>query len=348
MRAEESTATNQKEDEKELQQKLVSYSALRSEFVIVLTLSTAIASFGLMADSSVAIVGAMLIAPLMKPILAYAFSIVTADWRLQLRAVLTLFAGTLITIFVAGLAEQTFGIRGPTEQIMSRTHPSLIDLGVAIAAGIAASLATIRRNVADTLPGVAIAVALVPPLCVAGIGFSQGAWSVAWGATLLYAVNLVAIVFTAANIFVFEGYGRLRRASHGLMLMILVAACALSIPLTKALKQLRIDDRAQEIVEAYLHEQYPINHVVHPDDLSQVDTIVFPDHIFVFIEIKASAEGFTEQTGRELQHRLAVEMDKPVNLKVQLLLSKEMEIFPHQPSDSDLPDYGSDVLVPRR
>ena len=194
-----------REDEKVLHKSQVSYSALTSQFLLVLTLSTSIASLGLMADSAVAVVGAMLIAPLMKPILAYAYGIVAADWRLQLRAAITMFAGVFVTMFVAGLAEKIIGLRGPTEQIMSRTQPSLIDLGVAIAAGVAASLASTRRNIADTLPGVAIAVALVPPLCVAGIGFSEGNWHVGWGATLLFAVNLVAIVLAAAIVFFAEG-----------------------------------------------------------------------------------------------------------------------------------------------
>lgn len=348
MRAEGESRDDQREVEEDLRATMVAYSTLTSQFAMILTLSSAIGSLGLMADSAVAIVGAMLIAPLMKPILAYAYGIVTADGWLQIRAAITLAAGILITILVAGLVEMVVGLRGPTTQIMSRTHPSLIDLGVAVAAGLAASMASVRRNVADTLPGVAIAVALVPPLCVSGIGFSIGAWSVGGGATLLFAVNLVAIIITSAAVFLIDGHGQMRRASHGFMFLITVAAAALAFPLTHAMNQLRADDLAQETVETYLLEQFPKNQTVHPNDLSRLDTLWYSDHVFVFVEIKASQSDFTKENGLELQRRLHAAFEKPVNLKVQLLLSAEFRIYPHKlPGDAKL-EYGVDELVPRR
>ncbi len=348
LRADGETSLDQREDPSDLRTTQVSYSTLTLQFVLILTLSSSIASLGLMADSAVTIVGAMLIAPLMKPILAYAYAIVTAERILYWRALLTLSTGVLITIFVAGLAEKVLGLRGPTEQIVARTQPTLIDLGVAIAAGIAASLATVRRNVADTLPGVAIAVALVPPLCVAGICFSVQAWSLGWGATLLFAVNLTAIVFAAANVFVIEGYARLRRNSHGLLFLILIAGCVLTVPLTAALKKLRADDLAQEVVESYLHEQYPKNQVVHPADLSKLDALSFADHVFVFVELKAPLSKFTKQDCQEIQRRLEQAFQQPVNLKVQLLLTNEVMIYPHRLPNGEFPQYGGNDLIPRR
>lgn len=348
MRADGEAPVIQREDEQNLKKTQVSHSTLTSQFMLILTLSSSIASFGLMADSAVAVVGAMLIAPLMKPILAYAYGIVSANWRLQLRAAITMFAGVFVTMIVAGMVEKIIGLRGPTEQIMARTEPSLIDLGVAIAAGVAASLATTRRNIADALPGVAIAVALVPPLCVAGIGFAEGTWEIGWGATLLFGVNLVAIVLAAATVFFIEGYGHLRHASRGLLLMIVITVCVLSIPLSNALRQLRTDDQAQATVEQYLHEQYPINHVVHPNDLSRLDALWFPEHIFVFMELKASQSAWTEKHSQEVQKRLTNAFGKPVNLKVQLLLSYETKIYPHRLPNGELPDYGQEDLIPRR
>jgi len=348
MRADGETYVDQREDKEKLRRTQVSYSALTWQFVIILSLSSSIASFGLMADSAVAIVGAMLIAPLMKPIIAYAYGVVTGDLKLILRASITLLTGVLITMLVAGLMEKAVGLRGPTSEIMARTQPTLIDLGVAIAAGIAASLATVRRNIADTLPGVAIAVALVPPLCVAGIGFSLGAMSTGWGATLLFGVNLIAIVLAASVVFLIDGYGSLRHASRARLLIIFLLACVLSLPLTTALRQLRADDLAQETIEAYLHEQYPKTQAVHPKDLSRVDAIWYPDHVFVFAEIKASESEFTEETCRDLNKRLSAVLDGPVNLKVQLLLSNEIKVYPYRRPGSNLPNYGGEDLVPRR
>lgn len=348
LRADGEAAPDEREHEQQLRTTLISYSALSLQFVLILTLSSAIASFGLMADSPVTIVGAMLIAPLMKPILAYAYAIITADRRLLWRAVATLLTGVLLTMLVAGLTEKAVGLSGPTEQIISRTRPTLIDLGVTVAAGIAAALASVRRNVADTLPGVAIAVALVPPLCVAGIGFSLGDWTVAWGAAMLFAVNLVAIVLAAANVLILEGYSRLRRGSHGLLLLFLLAACGLTVPLSAALSRLRADDLAQETVENYLHEVYDRGHIVHPADLSSLDARWSQDHIFIFAEIKSPKSEFTTDDCRELQTRLQQAFGIPVNLKVQLLLTREILIYPHLNPDGSRPDYGENDLVPRR
>ena len=101
-------------------------------------------------------------------------------------------------------------------------------------------------------------------------------------------------------------------------------------------------------MEVYLHEQYPKNHVVHPNDLSRLDALTFPDHIFVFMELKAPRDEWTEKDSRELQQRLTKTFGKPVNLKVQLLLSHEIRIYPHRLPNGELPDYGEEDLIPRR
>lgn len=185
LRGEGETGLVRREDPTVLLAMQVSYSALSLQFLLILGLASTIASLGLMADSAVAIVGAMLIAPLMRPILAIAYGVVTGNPRMLSRAVVTLSIGVLTTVLLAWLMEQLLGLREPTTEILARTRPSMIDLGVAVAAGIAAGLASVRRNVADTLPGVAIAVALVPP-CVCWASPCQSGLSNRHGALLCY------------------------------------------------------------------------------------------------------------------------------------------------------------------
>jgi uncharacterized hydrophobic protein (TIGR00271 family) len=325
----------------------ITYSALSLQFLLILALAGTIASLGLMADSAVAIVGAMLIAPLMRPILAIAYGVVTGRRTLLSRAFMTLLIGVLVTVLIAWLTEQILGLREPTREIMARTRPSMIDLGVAVAAGIAAGLASIRRNIADTLPGVAIAVALVPPLCVLGITLSIGAFDQAWGAALLFAVNLVAIVLCAVVVFLIDGHGLLRHA-WAWMLLILTLVVAVAVPLETELRQLKADDAAQRVVEAYLHDHYRIDHLVHPNDLSALHVLLYPDHAFVYLEVKAPAGGLSQQEAWRLQSALSKTLDVPVNLKVQLLLTDEFLVYPHRSEGGEVPLYGADDLIPRR
>lgn len=323
------------------------YSVLTSRFVVVLSLAASIATFGLIADSPVSIVGAMLIAPLMKPISALTYGLISGKKALRLRALLTLVVGICITMAVAAGVEQIIGVKGPTDEILARTKPNLIDLGVAVAAGLAAAMAATRKSIADTLPGVAIAVALVPPLCVSGMGFSIGAPSIGAGALVLFAVNLVAIILCGAAVFVAEGYGEWRRAKWGLAVTFIIAA-VLTLQLIDAMGELREDDRAQDVVETYLHERYPIDQKIHPNDLSRLGVIEFPEHVFVFVELRSPEGGLTEEQGQELQRRLKAGLGSPVNLKIQFLLSEEMRIYEYRNASGKVPAYGQEDLIPRR
>ncbi|MCB1863998.1 MAG: DUF389 domain-containing protein [Chromatiales bacterium] len=335
------------EAEAVLQQRQVANSALSLRFALVLSLACMIATLGLMADSPVTVIGAMLIAPLMKPIVAFAYGAVTGNSRLMLRAFITVAVGIAITLLVAAGTEAAFDLRGLTSEILARTQPSLIDLGVAVAAAIAATLAATRPDVAETLPGVAVAVALVPPLCVSGIGLSTQQWSVASGAFILFAVNLAAIMFCAGIVFLIDGYGKSTRAVPG-MLGISVLLAVLAPSLFASMKRLHVDDVAQDTVEHFLHELYPVNQTVHPDDLRRVDAVLFADHVFVFVELEAPDNAFSALQLRTLYERVSADLDKPVNLKLQFIRTDEMTIYPFKPATGDLPLYGADNPVPRR
>lgn len=143
-------------------------------FFFLLICASMVATLGLLGNSPAVIIGAMIIAPLMNPILSMAFAITTGNWKLYKQSLITVLLGSATAIFMAFL----FGYLLPYDivgsEIVSRTAPSLIDLGIAIAAGAAGAFSLTRHSIASSIAGVAIAVALVPPLCVVGIGLGVG------------------------------------------------------------------------------------------------------------------------------------------------------------------------------
>ncbi len=335
------------ESESGLYHKQNAGSALTLRFCIVLALAAFIASLGLMVDSSATIIGAMLIAPLMRPILALAYGLTTLNWLMIARSVVTTSVGVLITVVVAIVCEYFFDLRGPTSELLSRTHPSLIDLGVAVAAGIAATMATNRPNVADSLPGVAIAVALVPPLCVTGLSLSNGHMEVAMGALMLFIINLIAIILSAVIVYVIDGYANLKSAIPGAISMILMLVM-LSPGLQSSMQELSAEDKIQMEVVSYLSETYARGSDVHPNDLSRIITKVHDDHMSVFVELEAPAATFDHDKTGELYRRISGLFTVPVNLKVQTLVTEEVVIYPFRHGDGAEPRYGSDALVPRK
>jgi uncharacterized hydrophobic protein (TIGR00271 family) len=331
----------------DLNQSQAIYSSLSFQFLIMLTAASLISSLGLLSDSGVIIVGAMLIAPLMKPIMALSYGISIGDSSLKLRSCITLLIGIVLTIFVSYLSELVLELNSITEQMESRIRPNLFDLGVAISAGIAAAIAMTRRSVADSLPGVAIAVAIVPPLCVAGISLSMGKFSAFYGALLLFAVNLFAIVISAIFVFLLSGYGSIKNA-FAFIIALTILLITTAFPLKESLVVIDDTDRVQSILEDWLHENYPENVSIHPADLNSIRIVELPEHIFVFIELKSSENGLSEQQLTFLHSKFEAEFSKPVNLKFQLLLTQELLKYNYMNNDKKRPVYGKDILIPRK
>ncbi|GAA1208973.1 DUF389 domain-containing protein [Prauserella alba] len=171
----------------------------RSAFWVLLTLSAIISGTGVVADSTATVIGAMIVAPLMTPILGTAFAAVLSDRRRIVASIAVVLGGAVLVV-VIGYALGLL-VPGPIEadtnsQVAGRVSPRLIDLVSALATGVVGAFALVRSDVSDTLPGVAIAISLVPPLSVAGLTFESGAASQASGALLLFATNVAAIVAT--------------------------------------------------------------------------------------------------------------------------------------------------------
>ncbi|MFH8250234.1 TIGR00341 family protein [Microbacterium sp. B2969] len=183
----------------------------RSGFLIMLTLAGIIAIAGVLADSTATVIGAMIIAPLGTPILAIGLGIVTGHLSLVVRSILWVLLGMAIVI-VLGLAFSLF-VATPeslqsNSQVVGRTSPSFLDLIAALATGFAGGFAMCRRDLSAILPGVAIAISLVPPLGVVGVCAGQGLWGDAFGALWLFFSNVLALVIAGSIVFTLAGYAR--------------------------------------------------------------------------------------------------------------------------------------------
>jgi len=180
-----------------------------TQFYSLLSLSAIIAAIGLMADSSAVVIGAMLISPLMTPILAFAASLVMG-WPVRAsRVAMRLFWATVFVFALAYLMPLVFRVPVNVvipDQILERTNPTMGELLIGLCAGIAAAYILVHKEASSALPGVAISVALVPPLCASGLLAHGKEYALAWEAFFLYATNLVAIILTAGTVLLLTGF----------------------------------------------------------------------------------------------------------------------------------------------
>lgn len=188
-----------------------------SRFWMLLVLSAIIASAGVAGDSTATVIGAMIVAPLMSPILGIVLAMVLNDRRNLLRCIATVVSAVcavIVLAFVLGLFNVAMVIAADNAQVASRVSPKLLDLLAALATGVVASVALVRSDISDTLPGVAIAISLVPPLCVVGLTLESGMPDEALGALLLFLANVSAIL--ATGVVTMGIYGLLiRRTASG-------------------------------------------------------------------------------------------------------------------------------------
>jgi uncharacterized hydrophobic protein (TIGR00271 family) len=242
-------------------------------FFFMLGLAAAIATFGLIANSAPAIIGAMIVAPLMAPIMSLSFGLVVFERRLISRSIVTVIAGIILVVGIAYLITLLFGLRITGSEILNRTAPTLIDLGVAMAAGGAAAFANTRRSIISSIAGVAIAVALVPPLAVSGIGLAlgrkataeaglslsqfglfSGGSSITAGAFMLFLTNLIGIVAIAILVFVCQRYGKWKKALLVLVLVVGVSALLIQ-PLERSLHRLYVKNRVVRLFVKLSHNR---------------------------------------------------------------------------------------------
>ncbi len=190
-----------------------------TNFFTLLLLATVIATYGVLSNSTATVIGAMIVAPLMGPIMATAAAVVMGAATRALRSLALTITGIALVIAISYalsyfVPDVTISFT-QNDELASRISPGIYALITALAAGAAGAYITARAEIADSMGGVAIAISLVPPLCVVGIALSQGEWPAAGGALLLFVTNLLAILLAGGVVFVLIGLGRAAELEEG-------------------------------------------------------------------------------------------------------------------------------------
>ena len=318
---------------------LIQASIPSFSFYFLLALSAVIATMGLLANSSATIIGAMIIAPLKSPIDTLSYGLVKGNVKLIRRALWTLGTGVLTTVLVAYLLSLMIGLRYVGPELISRSNPNLLDLVVALAAGAAGAFSLTRRNISGAPAGVAIAVALVPPLCVVGIGIGLGVNAIfssvhlsrvgdtnLWlGAGILFVTNLFAISFSGGLVFLVQSYSTLRRAAVG-MAVALACVVAISAPLGLSLKEMLVVNRTHAEIRQVAYNDFP-NWSGKIYNLA-TDVSVRDRTIFANIYVTTPANLVKSDDIKYLQQAVSNKLNLPVDIDVHLLPYSSIAFHP--------------------
>jgi uncharacterized hydrophobic protein (TIGR00271 family) len=319
----------------DLHEQIQVYKAIREgaqpkvDFFVMIGLSAAIATFGLLQNSAAVIIGAMLVAPLMAAIFGLSLGIVRGDVRLLQRGASATLRGGALAITVAVLLTLIIPEKQFTVEISLRIRPILLDLGVALASGAAGAYALCRRDVSASLPGVAIAAALVPPLATVGIGLARLDGQVAGGSLLLFVTNLVAITGTGGLVFLWLGFRPLpgkqarRRVFQGGVL----GTIALLVAVTILLGLLTADSwrmaALERKVEQALHSELDSMEYVHWDGQWEMEEL--EDGTVQLEVVVRTPRAVRHQEVVDLQEHVAGSIQRPVELRLSVILTTRLD-----------------------
>jgi uncharacterized hydrophobic protein (TIGR00271 family) len=282
-------------------------SARFSYIYLTLTiLSTLLATTGLFANSAPVIIGAMILAPLMAPIISLSMGVIRADKYLLKHSSKTLIFGIFTGLSFSCIYTLFIPLDQITPEMQGRLNPNMLDLMVAVFSGIAGAYANAKEEVAKSLAGVAIAVALVPPLSVAGIGIGLLNYDVIYGSFLLFLTNLVGITLSAALTFMVLGYSPIKRAKKGLIytsiLMVIIA-----IPLMFSFIQMvekhnyfkRLEDTKYMIIDNQKVDLEIIN-INKYDNVVYIDLEVISTTTLSLDDYKKVKQEFKKKLGKDV------------------------------------------------
>ena len=311
---------------------------LDKKFLLLIILAAMIATLGLLQSSTAVVIGAMLVSPLMGPIMGLGFGLATIESNLIKRSLVTLAAGMAVAILVAMLIIWLSPIKDVTPELRARTQPTLLDLGVAVVGGIA-GVHAIMRKLSGVMVGVAIATALVPPLSTVAFGLVTGRMDFALGAALLFLTNTLAIAFAATIVARLNHFGPSLTRQHTAMQVtgIVVALGILSIPLALSLNGIAREVRARSIVQSELNRLLgegdrvdSLNVRIENDEVA-VDGVVLVDQYAARLndELAAKVRSELDRPGRvnivqlRQQTNAAVQFEERLNQRIATLEQRD-------------------------
>ena len=305
----------------QLRESLIRDSKLTQSYLVLIISSCLIATFGLVINSSAVIIGAMIIAPLMLPLRGLSFAALEGDLTLLRSSFTAIALGSIIAVGSSYLVGLLINLPSVGSEVASRTQPNMIDLLIALVAGGISGYAKIRPAIGDAIPGTAIAVALMPPLCVVGLTLSQAEWQLAQGATLLYLTNLIGISFACLIVYVLGGYAGSNELSRKLSwgvsgFLIALLAVPLGISFWQLLDQTRLE---QAIPGA-------ISLVLKRPDIKVIDLEVIrktnPPSLVLTVQ---ATEQVTPEEIAKLEKRLREQLGHPFEVIFEVIPSKQVK-----------------------
>lgn len=320
-----------RQERKEIVEEITASASPGFDFYLLVVLSCSIATMGLITNSPAVIIGAMLVAPLMSPIIGLGLGSIMGRGKLVESSLTGLLIGALLAVLLSAVMTVVnrnlpfVVLQELPSEVVARTRPSPIDLVIALAGGLAAAYAMTRPKISAALPGVAIATALMPPLCTIGIGLALGRLEVAGGATLLFVTNAITIAFAAALVFFLQGFLPGRRVQEEVVRRTLFSSAALTlmllIPLSyysiKFFNEASENRRVNEVVTAEIARMNDAELV----DLDVQHTLQGVDMV---ITVRTNVPLHYEQV-TELQKSIATNLQQPVTLKVNQVLAEQFD-----------------------
>ena len=299
------------------------------DFFLLVVLSSIIATSGLLTNSPAVIIGAMLVAPLMSPILGLGLASLTGDATFLRNAGVALVRGAVIAIVIATLLTLAnrllpfLSFQDLPSEVLARTRPTPIDLTIALAGGMAAAFALAMPSISAALPGVAIATALMPPLCTVGVGIAMGRWDVAGGALLLFITNAVTIAFAAMLVFSAVGFSVKREDGRIVPRALVVTAiftAILLIPLSWLSVQFFREASENRLVNEIVTDEVKI----FGAELSDMTITNQDDSLHIDLTIRTS-EPLRYEDVNQIQKDIAFRLQKPVSVVVNQIFASKLD-----------------------
>jgi uncharacterized hydrophobic protein (TIGR00271 family) len=313
----------------EIRSGLLEESTIDINYLVLILGSCVIATLGLLSNSAAVIIGAMIIAPLMLPIRGLAFGALEGDVVLFRKAFTAIVVGTALATTLALLVGYFVGLPEFGSEIISRSKPNLLDLGIAVAAGGISGFAKVQPKISASLAGTAIAVALMPPICVVGLGLSQGSLALSIGATLLYLTNLLGITLSCMLTFLLTGYTPLKRARKVLgwtLAFTAILVIPLSVSFFQLIRQARLE---ASLRRALLNRTITFQRVILLD--SDVNWLANPPEVRLSVRTR---EPVTPRQVMLLEEFLEKEIGQPFTLIFEV--GQIEEVKRNNPDDSKL------------
>jgi uncharacterized hydrophobic protein (TIGR00271 family) len=285
-----------------------------ASYLVLIALSCGIAILGLLLSSPAVVIGAMLISPLMNPLVLVGFALATLDLPMAIRGLKAVGLGTALAVLLAAIIVWMSPLNAPTPEILARTTPNFFDLLVAVFSAVAGGYAVAMRK-GETIVGVAIATSLMPPLAVVGYGLAVANWAIFLGAAGLFMTNLLAIALTVNLVAHVFGFGAIHpfRTRLWQTLGILATFAVLSIPLGLSLQHIAreavLTARAKATLTAYFAPR--ADHVYGVD-------VRFPANQ----PVQVTALVLTEKAHRGVEEKLQAQLEQTLRQKVRLSLSQ--------------------------